>query len=157
MVEWWVNQLFENTDGSWTVSLLTIQPPDVAASLGKFYWIQLLYKELSTVYFSDTTICIYMPVASLRYTRINPQNLKNYIFDTVLLTEKNICVRSICCIKSSLVFWTAGNTDAYVQFPQEYNLVQSKVWCTKLMWQPLHSSIRFSLPNHVDVSFLKHI
>jgi hypothetical protein len=77
-----------------------------------------LYKELIIVYFLDRTICIYMPVAALRYTHINRQNLKNLIFDTVLETEKNTYVRSICIIKSCSVFWTAGNTDLYVQFPK---------------------------------------
>jgi len=37
MIEWWVKQHLEDTDGPWNFSLLAIQPPDVA-SPRIFYW-----------------------------------------------------------------------------------------------------------------------
>lgn len=37
MIEWWVKQHLEATDGPWNVGLVAIQPPDVA-SPRIFYW-----------------------------------------------------------------------------------------------------------------------
>ena len=45
-----------------------------------------------------------MAVAALKYSQIKLLNLKNLIFDTVLLTEKNVYVRSIYCITFCPVF-----------------------------------------------------
>jgi len=66
---------FQEQTGSQHGRLLTVQPADKAAGPRKIYWFTChescrVYKTLSTVNFSDRTICINVPVAALRYSQI---------------------------------------------------------------------------------------
>jgi len=46
VVEWRVNQYFEDRDGPLNIGLLTFQPPDMAASQRILYWNQIYKKKI---------------------------------------------------------------------------------------------------------------